>query len=387
MRGHIRERSPGRWAIVIDVRDSQSNRRKRRWHSFAGTKREAQIECARLVSELQGGGAVDPNRITVAAFLDRFERDFVAINAGARTVERYQAALGHVRRHLGDAQLQKVRAADVAALYATLSRSGLAANSVRVVHRVLHRALGQAKTWGVIRDNVTEAIRPPRAPDQEKEILQPDQARELLERLRGHPLHMLAVLALHTGARRNELLALRWQDIDLDAGRLRIETALEQTSAYGIRVKAPKTKKGRRTISLPVVAVEALRTHWRAQQEQRLALGMGKAPADSPVLATIDGTVQSPAAITKSWSRAMDAIGMPEAGLHGLRHTHASMLIAAGIDILTISRRLGHSSPTITLSVYGHLISGSDDRAAQIMDAAFGSKMVAGSGKKPEISG
>src|SRR5262245_16130758 len=86
-------------------------------------------------------------------------------------------------------------------------------------------------------------------------------------------------------------------------------------------------------------------------------------------------------AISSAWPRAMNAIGMPEAGLHSLRHTHASMPIAAGMDILTISRRLGHSSPTITLSVYGHLISGSDDRAAQIMDAAFGSKMVADSAK------
>jgi len=108
---------------------------------------------------------------------------------------------------------------------------------------------------------------------------------------------------------------------------------------------------------------------------------MGKAPADSPVLATPEGKPQSPTAISSAWPRAMNAIRMPGAGLHSLRHTHASMLIAAGMDILTISRRLGHSTPTVTLSVYGHLISGTDDRAAQIMDAAFGSKMVADSGK------
>ena len=238
MRGHLRERSPGRWAIVIDVRDPQTGKRKRRWHSFAGNKRQAQIECARLISEMDSGAVVDPSRITVAEFLDQFERDWIAIHTGARTAERYRGALAHVRRELGNAQLQKVRAADVAALYATLSRTGLAPRSVQMVHRVLHRALVQAKTWGVIRDNVTEVIKPPPAPDQEREILQPDRARELLRRLDGHPLHTLAVLALHTGARRNELLALRWQDIDLDAGRLRIETALEQTRAYGIRVKA-----------------------------------------------------------------------------------------------------------------------------------------------------
>ena len=252
--------------------------------------------------------------------------------------------------------------------YAALSRSGLASRSVGLVHRVLHRALGQAKTWGVIRDNVAEVIKPPRAPDQEKQILQPDRARELLEALRGHPLYMLAALALATGARRNELLALRWQDVDLDKGHLRIETALEQTRAYGIRIKAPKTRKGRRTISLPGAAVEALRVHWRAQQEQRLALGIGKSPADSPVLATFDGKPQSPGAITKAWARAMVEIGMPDAGLHSLRHTHVSMLLASGMDILTISRRIGHASVKVT---YGHLIHGTDDRAAQIMDAAF----------------
>jgi integrase len=385
MKGHIRERSPGHWAVVIDGRDPATGKRKQRWHSFKGTKREAQIECARLVMETQDSGRVDPSRITVSEFLARFEQDWIAVHAGARTAERYRDALAHVRRHLGEAQLQKLRPADVAGLYATLSRSGLAPRSVGLVHRVLHRALAQAKTWGVIRDNVSEVIKPPPAPDQEKSILQPDRARELLDRLHGQPLYMLASLALATGARRNELLALRWQDIDLDAGRLRIETALEQTRAHGIRVKAPKTRKGRRTISLPAATVTELRAHWRAQQEQRLALGMGKSPAESPVLATLEGKPQSPGAITKAWSRAMDAIGMPDTGLHSLRHTHVSMLIASGVDILTISRRIGHASVKVTLDTYGHMIHGTDDRAAQVMDA-FVSKPFADNDKKPEIS-
>ena len=103
-------------------------------------------------------------------------------------------------------------------------------------------------------------------------------------------------------------------------------------------------------------------------------MGAGRAPADSPVLATYDGELQSPNAVTKAWPVAMAAIGMKGVTLHSLRHTHASMLIASGVDILTISRRLGHSSPTITLGVYGHLVHGTDDKAAQIMDAAFGAR-------------
>jgi integrase len=216
-------------------------------------------------------------------------------------------------------------------------------------------------------------------------MLQPDQALELIERLRGHPLHMLASLALTSGMRRNEMLALRWQDVDLDAGRLTIERSLEQTRTHGIRIKSPKTKKGRRSIMLPHATVSELRGHWRAQQEQRLELGIGKAPADSPVLATFDGGPQSPTAVTKRWTYAMAALGMPGVTLHSLRHTHASMLIAS------ISRRLGHSSPTITLNTYGHLVVGTDDKAAQVMNAAFGaalngSKGVAGSAKDAGLS-
>jgi integrase len=383
MRGHIRERSPGRWAIVIDARDPQTGERKRRWHSFAGTKRQAQIRCAELVAEVQSGGAVDPSRVTVEAYFDRFQADWAAVHVSAQTARRYRSLLNHACRLFGNRQLQKLRPVDLAALYATLSRSSLAPRTISHVHSVVFQALRQAKIWGVIRDNVAEMVTPPPVPDQELPILQPDQARELLEALRGHRFYLIAALALATGMRRNEILALRWQDVDLDAGRLRVELSLEETGAHGIRFKAPKTRNGRRTISLPAHIVADLRTHWREQQEQRLAIGLGKAPPDGQVLATFDGRPQSPTAVTKSWPRAMAAGGMPRVTLHSLRHTHASMLIASGIDVLTISRRLGHGSPTITLRVYGHLIHGSDDRAAQIMEAAFGSKMVAESGKKP----
>jgi len=251
---------------------------------------------------------------------------------------------------------------------------------------VLHRALGQAKTWGLVRDNVTENVPPPKAPDQETPMLQPEQARELLERLRGKPLYLLASLGLGTGMRRSEMLALRWQDIDLDAGRLTVERSLEQTTAGGIKPKSPKTRAGRRTISLPAHLVAELRQHWCEQQEQRLGMGLGKAPEASPVFATVDGGFLNPKGITKEWPRVMAKIGMSGVTLHSLRHTHASTLIASGMDVLTVSRRLGHASAVVTLRVYGHLIAGTDNRAAAIIEAVFGngSNSVAGGGRKPE---
>src|SRR5262245_22111698 len=111
MKGHIRERSPGRWAIVVDHHDPMTGQRKRRWHSFAGTKRQAQIRCAELVAEAQQGTSVDPVKITVRDFLERFDRDWAALHLSAHSRERYRFALNHVRRDLGERPLQKVRPA------------------------------------------------------------------------------------------------------------------------------------------------------------------------------------------------------------------------------------------------------------------------------------
>lgn len=147
MKGHIRERSPGHWAIVIDVYDG-TGKRKRRWHSFRGTKRDAQVKCAQLIAEMQSGISIDPNKIIVREFLDRFDSDWAATHVSAHSRERYRFALDHVRRHLGDKLLQRVRPADLAAFYATLARAGLASRTIKLIHGVLHRALGQAKAWG-----------------------------------------------------------------------------------------------------------------------------------------------------------------------------------------------------------------------------------------------
>jgi integrase len=152
-----------------------------------------------------------------------------------------------------------------------------------------------------------------------------------------------------------------------------VERSLEQSKKHGLRFKAPKTKYGRRTVSIPAATLSELRAHKKEQQERWLRLGLGRVPDDALVLGSWDGQMRVPDALSKDWSVTMAALGM-NVTLHALRHTHASALIAAGVDVLTISRRLGHASPTITLSVYGHLFTNTDDRAAQAMDAAFSAR-------------
>ena len=146
MRGHVRERGHGHWYAVLDIRDPVTGARRRKWISLSECKgrREAQIKCAELVTEQQRGTSIDPNKITVTDFLDRFEADWVAHHTSARTAERYAFSLLHVRRHLGERRLQAIRPADIAAFYTTLARSGLAPRTVRCVHAILRKALAQA---------------------------------------------------------------------------------------------------------------------------------------------------------------------------------------------------------------------------------------------------
>jgi integrase len=249
-------------------------------------------------------------------------------------------------------------------------KTGISVRSIQHAHGVLRTALAHAAAVELIERNVCTIIKAPTQVRTEVAILNAEQIADALRRLEGHSIHPIAALAIGTGARRGEIAALRWSDIDLDAATVRIERSLEQVKG-SIRVKAPKTAAGRRTVSLPSIAVAALRNHRRQTLEIRLQLGIGALPGDAPVFGDIEGNLPNPSRITKSWRGAVESRGLPKITFHSLRHSHASALIAAGIDVVTVSRRLGHASPALTLSTYSHLFTNTDDQAAKVIDAAL----------------
>jgi integrase len=344
-----------------------------------GKRTDAQKELTRLLTQVDVGTFVEPSKVTVAEYL----RDWLGVagqpppaGINPKTAERYrELAERQIIPHLGAIQLQKLRPATIADWHTALLKDGgregrpLSARTVGHAHKILGRGLQRLVEREELSCNVASVVSPPKVPVEEVVILKADDVALLLDKIRGHDLEVLVITALTTGVRRGELLALRLGDVDLDNGTLRIERSLEETKVGGLRFKEPKTVHGRRTLSLPPETVPILREHRRRLLETRFALGVGRPDDETLLFANIDGTPRSPSNLTAAWRWACKALGLPQVGFHALRHTHASALIAAGVDIVMVSNRLGHANPTITLKVYAHLFTKSDAAAAAAIGA------------------
>ena len=372
MRGNISRRGKSSWRIKFDIgRDPVTHKRRTRFVTVRGTRRDATQELIKRMAEYAAGVGVDPSRVTVSDYLAEWHADYAAIHVTPKTAERYQQLVrNQIVPHIGQVQLQKLQPAHLQSLYAKLLKAGLAARTVGHCHHLLRKALGHAATMGVVQRNVATLVSPPKVDDAEITILTKEQIGRLLSHVKGRTLYPILALGLATGARRGELLALRIKDFDPEKGTIRIERSLEQTKGR-LRFKGPKTKHGKRTILIPPPVVAELKAHIMKVQERRLLLGMGRAGRDDLLFPRWDGQVRSPHWLTQKFALAMAALKIEGVTLHSLRHTHASQLIASGMDVLTISRRLGHGSAAITLRVYGHLIEGKDAQAAEVAGRLF----------------
>ena len=290
------------------------------------------------LAALDAGTLVAPDRATLASYLNGWIETAATLTLSPRTAERYRQLIAQqIIPHLARPPAAKAPRLEVAAWHATLLKAGgkdghpLSARTVGHAHRVLHKALEDACRREVIGRNPAAIVQPPKVQTEEMQTLAADQVKAVLAAMAGSPIYVHVVTLLATGMRRGELAGLQWSDIDLDAGRLRVERSIEKTRA-GLRVKSPKTRHGRRLIALPASAVAVLREHRKAQLELRLALGAGRLPDDAFVFGTIEGKVRDPDRITQDWKRFAAAKRLPKVTLHALRHSHASALIASGAD-------------------------------------------------------
>ena len=372
MKGHIQQRGKNSYRLKFDAgRDEKTGERQTQFVTFRGSKRQAQIKLAELITAVDQSRYVEASKITVADFVrSRVDLWEAAGEISARTSARYRELVeNQIAPHLGARPLQKLRTIDIETWHTTLRNSGradgkggLSPRTIGHAHRVLGKALRDATKNEMVVKNVVSAQSAPKVDVEEMAIIKDVPA--FVEQIRGKRLFVPAMTSLFTGLRLGEVLALRWGRIDLDRNVIQVREALEETKLYGIRFKTPKSKAGRRDVTLPDILVEALREFRKEQLELRLKLGIGKLQEDTLLFAGIDGALPSQKRYSKAWSNFY-----PAATFHGLRHTHASQLIDAGVDIVTISKRLGHAKPSITLAIYAHLFQKDDGKAAAAINA------------------
>jgi integrase len=379
MRGSIVRRG-AKWAVIVDVGRDATGRRKQRWHSGYETKRDASRALTDILAGLQAGAYVEPSKQTVAAFLDEWI-DGVRATLRPSTWASYKL---NVERHIipgiGSVPLQQLTPTRINSLYAHLlasgrsdGKGGLSPRTVKYIAIILKRALSEAVRWQQLIRNPADAAQSPRpAHAAEMKTWNGDELHRFLRHVESDPLYPAYLFSATCGTRRGETLGLRWRDVDLAAGRVSITQTL-LAIAYRLQFSTPKTAKGRRMISMDATTVAALREHRRRQLEARLAFGSGYRDDLDLVFARADGSPIHPERLTRAFEAQLRKAALPHIRLHDLRHTCASLMLAAGVPAKVASERLGHSSIGITLDTYSHVLPGlQEDAAEKLAAAVFG---------------
>lgn len=378
MKGFIEKRGNS-WRLSVYLgKDPGSGKEKRIRKTVRGSEKDAQKALRDLLHSIDEGIFIVPTKMTLEQYLEQWLGTHKA-NVEPTTHDWYtMVCRKHIAPHLGRVQLQKLTPLAVQQFYASKLQEGrldgkgesLSPNTVRHIHRVLHKALNAAVKLQLIPRNPCDAADPPKVVKKEARYWTPEEAAQFLEAIQEDRLYALFYVALGTGLRRGELLGLRWQDVDLNEGRLTVRQEIVRKSK-GTLVKAPKTEKSRATISLSRGVVEVLKKHKARQAQERLL--MGDQYHDSGlVFATFKGDPLEPSYISGDYfGKLIEKAKVRKINFHALRHTHATILASQGVPLKVVSERLRHSSVAITGDIYSHVFAEMDREAADSFDAAM----------------
>lgn len=373
MSGHVVKREKS-WSVVLELGKDENGKRKTKWRSGYRTKKEALTALTKYNHELNTGTYIEETDMTTGAWLDEWLSKWCP-HLKPYTRRGREFIVAQIKAEIGSVPLRKLSAQHIQGMvnkYQTVGTSAgrgpLAASTIGKHMTCLSAALNKAADLELIRRNPCRAVVRPRIEREELTVLESDEVQRLLRECREEPFYMPVLLAITTGMRRGEIIALRWQDVDLEQGALLVRRNAVQLAKGEIVFNEPKTNKAR-AIALPSFVVTDLKRHRTAQKEQKLAAGSRWQEGDLVCSTELGGPLK-PEWLSFRFSYFAKGHGFPVT-FHGLRHSHASLLLAQGVHMKVVQERLGHSKMALTADLYTHLSRGMQEAAASAVESAI----------------
>ena len=375
MAGSIEKRGKNSYRLIVsegyDLHGKPLIHRK----TVHGTKKEAEVELAKFVTEVQNGLVIDGKALRFSEFVEIWKRDYGSKELAQSTYKRYCRMLEtRLLPYFGRFYINKIKPTDIMKFYDLLekdtqlvrkkgnngskTKKPLSGKTILEHHRLLRAMLHKAVYWQLIVANPAERVQPPKARKPKRRSYDDEQTKILLENLEllsseDTKYKVAIILTVFTGVRLGELMGLEWQDVDFRNGIISINRSSQYLSDMGVFTKVPKTESSIREIAIPEFIISLLEEYKLWYEEQKSVYGELWTNSDR-LFVQADGKPMHPSTISKWFVKYVGQIGLPVINFHGLRHTNASLLVAQNIDIAVISARLGHAQISTTLDFYVH---------------------------------
>jgi integrase len=358
--GTLYQRPNGRWRAQVCIDGSRA--------SFtADSKAECQAWLRKMLDQAGQGWNYAGGKMTLGEYLQVWLENSRA-SLRLKTYDQYRRIVEkHILPHIGNTSLKDLRLERVERLYALLLKTGSGVRTVRIVHAVLHCSLEKAVRYGLILRNPTDGATLPQYKHAEMMVLDETQVSQLLVAAKGSRHQALYHLAVTTGMRMGELFGLRWSDLHWVSGKIYVRRQVQYVPGHGLSFVEPKTRSGRRTIKLGDGVLQALREHLERQEGERTTARERWVDHDL-IFPSKSGTPMDPSNLRLDFVRVLMQAGLPKIRFHDLRHTAASLMLNHGIPVIVVSKILGHSKPSITMDIYGHLYNEMQGEASRLMD-------------------